>query len=119
MLRYIHGGDADPWGRHGERMVPKMYRELEMRPGELRVWVSILCGEPQKWRLSLVVSLCNDPKGVVQIPKAINPGCPLPGSHPENPCLSKSGISQPKRVSILFPPGLLNNWVQQLKPGRM
>ncbi|CAJ1367856.1 unnamed protein product [Effrenium voratum] len=27
---YIHGGDADPWGRHGERMVPKMYRELEM-----------------------------------------------------------------------------------------
>ncbi|CAE6935184.1 unnamed protein product [Symbiodinium sp. CCMP2592] len=27
---YVHGGDADPWGRHGERCLPKMYTELEM-----------------------------------------------------------------------------------------
>ncbi|CAL1171025.1 unnamed protein product [Cladocopium goreaui] len=27
---YIHGGDTDPWGRHGEKMLPKMYTELEM-----------------------------------------------------------------------------------------
>lgn len=27
---YVHGGDADPWGRHGERELPKMFTELEM-----------------------------------------------------------------------------------------
>eukprot|EP00439_Symbiodinium_sp_Y106_P033057 s1341_g3.t4 len=27
---YVHGGDGDPWGRHGERCLPKMYTELEM-----------------------------------------------------------------------------------------
>ncbi|CAE7510567.1 unnamed protein product [Symbiodinium natans] len=27
---YVHGGDADPWGRHGERCLPKMYADLEM-----------------------------------------------------------------------------------------
>lgn len=24
-MRYIHGGDSDPWGRHGEKTLPKMY----------------------------------------------------------------------------------------------
>ncbi|CAK9076412.1 UPF0483 protein [Durusdinium trenchii] len=27
---YIHGGDADPWGRHGEKMLPKMYKDWRM-----------------------------------------------------------------------------------------
>jgi len=27
---YVHGGAGDPWGRHGERCLPRMYSDLEM-----------------------------------------------------------------------------------------